>query len=311
MDTNGRKQSESSASAGGWRSRAPLRGNKPPSRRVAGGNRKIQSFWSRFRPSQSLGHYVRQIGGIAKRLRMAALAAVLVAIAGGVTWLGYRFLTTSKRFAIATIEIEGNQKLSDAQVLAVMPLHLGDNIFKANVAESEPAIRQLPWVSQVDVSRHLPNTIRVHLRERVAAAVAVLGDMYFVDGAGQPFKRIDLAVDDVAGLPIISGIARAEFLEAPGPVAKRLQAAIALMTQWHTNPSRPAVAEVSCDHAAYTLRTATGATEIHLGSSVGLTERLAAFDAAWAALSATEKQHARELRLDYQPDHLTVAFAKD
>jgi cell division septal protein FtsQ len=308
MDSNGRKRSESSASAGGWRSRAPLRGNKPPTRRVAGGNRKIQSFWARFQPPS---YYARQAWGVAKRLRMAALAAVLVAAAAGVTWLGYRFLTTSKRFAIATIEIEGNQKLSNAQVLAAMPLHLGDNIFKANVAESEPAIRQLPWVSKVDVSRHLPNTIRVRLRERVAAAVAVLGDMYFIDSNGQPFKRIDLAVDDVAGLPIISGIARAEFIDAPAAIAKRLRAAIELMTDWRSNASRPEVAEISCDHDAFTLRTATGTTEIHLGSSVGLTERLATFDAAWAALSTTEKQHARELRLDYQPDHLTVAFAKD
>ncbi|MBP9085357.1 MAG: FtsQ-type POTRA domain-containing protein [Kofleriaceae bacterium] len=242
---------------------------------------------------------------------MAAVAAVLVAAAGTATWFGYRFLTTSPRFAIRTIEIDGNQKLSNAEIVAAMPLHVGENIFKADVARAEPVLRRLPWVAQVDVSRHLPNTIRVHVRERQAAAIAVLGDMYFMDAMGQPFKRIDFVHDDIAALPIVSGIARSEFAANPAAVAERFRAALALMVDWRGNVARPAIAEISLDHHAYTLRTVAGTTEIHLGGLDGLALRLATFDAAWASLSASEKLHAREFRLDYQPDQLTVAFAKD
>ena len=302
MDMHGRKGSESSANAGGWRARRPVRGGKPKS------NRKIQSVWSRLGSPRALAG---QVWAIAKRLRMAAVAAVLVAAAGTATWFGYKFLTTSPRFAIRTIEIEGNQKLSNAQIIAAMPLRVGENIFKADVAKAEPELRQLPWVAQVDVSRHLPNTIRVHVREREAAAIAVLGDMYFIDAKGEPFKRIDFAHDTIAELPIFSGIARSEYSASPTAVTERLRGALTLLTDWRSNAQRPAVAEISLDHQAYTLRTVAGTTEIHLGGAAGLALRLATFDAAWTALSAAEKQTAREFRLDYQPDQLTVAFAKD
>lgn len=302
MDMHGRKGSESSANAGGWRARRPVRAGKPKS------NRKIQSVWSRLGSPRVLAG---QVWAVAKRLRMAVVAAALVAAAGTATWFGYRFLTTSPRFAISTIEIDGNQKLSNAEIIAAMPLQLGENIFKADVARAEPVLRRLPWVAQVDVSRHLPNTIRVHVRERQAAAIAVLGDMYFIDAAGQPFKRIDFAHDDIAQLPIFSGITRSEFTMSPTLVAERLRGALALTTDWRSNAERPAIAEISLDHQAYTLRTVAGTTEIHLGGADGLALRLATFDAAWAALSTIEKSSAREFRLDYQPDQLTVAFAKD
>ena len=302
MDMHGRKGSESSANAGGWRARRPLRGGKPTS------NRKIQSVWSRLGSPRVLAG---QVAAVAKRLRMAAVAAALVAAAGAATWFGYRFLTTSPRFAISTIEIDGNQKLSNAEIIAAMPLHLGENIFKADVARAEPVLRRLPWVAQVDVSRHLPNTIRVHVRERHAAAIAVFGDMYFIDANGRPFKRIDFAHDDIAELPILSGIARSEFNLSPTLVAERFRDALALMADWRSHAERPAIAEISLDHQAYTLRTVAGTTEIHLGGADGLALRLATFDAAWTALTTAEKSSAREFRLDYQPDQLTVAFAKD
>jgi cell division septal protein FtsQ len=309
MDIKRRVSRGASAKAGGWRARRPVHGRVDKIK----SNRKILSL--REIVAIRVGSprlWASKLWAIAKRLRRAATATAIVAVAAVVMWLGYRFLTTSERFAISTIEIAGASKVTRAEILAALPVHVGQNIFKANVSSAEPALSALPWVATVDVSRHLPTTIRVKITERQAIAIALLGDLYLIDGDGQPFKRIDLAVDDIAGLPVISGISRQSFVTAPTMSAHQLQRATQLVSQWKQNPSRPAVSEINIDNDAYTLRTDTAPhSTIHLGASDDLAARMRTFDTAWAALSETEKHKVRELRLDYQPDHITVAFAKD
>src|SRR5690606_24041218 len=127
---------------------------------------------------------------------------------GGTAWAGYRFVTTSPRFAIAHIEVSGNQVLSADQVRASLPVRTGDNVFEADLDAIVEAVRANPWVASARAHRVLPHTIVVDIREHVPAAIVQLGPLYLVDAEGHPFKRAELDTDECAGLPVITGLDR-------------------------------------------------------------------------------------------------------
>jgi cell division protein FtsQ len=233
--------------------------------------------------------------------------AILVAV-GGTAYAGYRFVTTSNRFAITQITIQGNRHLSTEQIRGILPVEPGDNVFAADLAAATRALRGNPWISSAEVHRILPHTLVVDVREHEPAAIVDLGGLYLVDSAGHPFKRADLGDGDGAGLPVITGIDRDEYLANPDVVARAVQDALVALASWRSEPSRPAIGEVHLDpHGGLTLRTYDRAIEIELGAiSAALPARMQIFDAAWAELGDTERARTRAIHLD--PDHVTVAL---
>ncbi|HEV7555703.1 MAG TPA: FtsQ-type POTRA domain-containing protein [Kofleriaceae bacterium] len=241
-----------------------------------------------------------------------AVGVVAVVVVG--VWLGYRFVTTSSRFAITSIEVRGNHRLATDAIVAELPVHVGDNVFAANVDDITSRLRGEPWIASVDARRILPHTIVIEIRERVAAAVVELGGPYLVDVAGHPFKRAEHDAE-IENLPWIDwtdrDAGRVRFLRDPDATAQTICDALATLATWQADPARPAITRVHIDaHGAITLDSAT--TTIQLGVlGPSLPSRIHTFDAAWADLGDDERARARAVHLDVRPDHLTVAFAKD
>lgn len=250
--------------------------------------------------------------GRALRRSLPAVAAVAAigAIGGGV-WAGYRWLTTSPRFAIAAITIQGTHHVDPEELRAALPIRFGDNVF-TSLAGVARAARDNPWIAAARVHRILPDTIAIEVREHTAAAVIELGELYLADASGHPFKRAALETGEGGGLPIITGISRASYAADPDAAATTLRDAIAAADAWHA-AERPAIGEVHVDpHGAVTLHTYDQAIAIQLGAlGVGLPARMHTFDAAWAGLSDAERAGARAIHLGARPDHVTVAFARN
>lgn len=249
----------------------------------------------------------RSITGIAALCVLAALGSFL--------WLGHRFVTTSPRFAITEIRIEGTERLSPDELRAAMPIHVGDNVFTAELDATIDALRAHPWVASVELRRILPHTLVVEVREHRAVALAELGELYLVAPSGHVFKRAELGAGDGEGLPIITGLDRDAYRRDPAGVAKLIAGAVAAVKQWESH-ERPAIGEVHVDaRGALTLRTYDQGTAIELGQLAqidhALDARIRTFDAAWASLSDLERARARAIHLDARSDHVTVAFAKD
>jgi cell division protein FtsQ len=256
--------------------------------------------------------------GRALRRSVPALAAVgVIAVIAVGGYLGYRYVTTSPRFAIATIEVHGNRTLTADEIRGLMTARIGDNLFLADTHAEAAALRAEPWIASADVRRELPDTLVVEIGERTAAAVvAIEGATYLADERGVPFRRADdgVAVD---GLPVITGLPREAFAiassDAPGPTAVR--AAIAAIAAWRAAADRPAADAIAVADHGLTLHTRSGLA-IELGppgDERELDARLHRFDLAWSHLSADERAHAREIHVDHQTrqDHVIVAFAKD
>src|SRR5258706_1161056 len=87
------------------------------------------SVWARY---QSLAKpaVVADACGRALRRSLPALIGIgVLGVIGGTAWAGYRFVTTSPRFAIHDIAIRGNHHLTVDQIRAALPVAVGDNVF--------------------------------------------------------------------------------------------------------------------------------------------------------------------------------------
>lgn len=287
---------------------------KPPSSSrltfKARGNRRKQtgSVWSRL-PKPAV---IADACGRALRRSVPALIGMgVLAAVGGTAWAGYRFVTTSPRFAITNIEVTGNRQLQADQIVASLPAHVGDNVFATDLDGVVRELRQNPWVEHAEARRVLPHTLSIVIREHVPTAVVELGGLYLVDSAGHPFKHADLAVDDGAGLPIITGLDRAAFNASPDVTAAQIRSALDALARWRDTADRPSIGELHLSpHGALTLVTYEHAISIQLGTpDATLVNRFATFDATWAELSESERQRTRAIHLDAKSDQVTVAFA--
>jgi cell division protein FtsQ len=243
----------------------------------------------------------------------AALTLLIIAavIAGGA--FGYRWLTASERFAVAEVEIRGAHAIAPADVQRAVSPAYGQNVFRISLASIERRLHAEPWVAAASIRRSLPDTLIVDLEERRAAAVAELGGLYLVDERGIAFKRADVARGEARGLLVVTGIERDEYRRSPVEAAARIRAALDA-ARVYAEGARPTLGEVRHDaHRGITLYTKKPVTALRLGHLAGagaLRRRLAAFDAAWAALSPAERAAASTFHLDRDgaPLRITVGF---
>ncbi|HEU5059980.1 MAG TPA: FtsQ-type POTRA domain-containing protein [Kofleriaceae bacterium] len=244
----------------------------------------------------------------------AALTALAIAavVAGGV--FGYRWLTGSERFAVAEVEVRGARALPAAEVQRVVAPAYGQNVFRVSLAAIERRLRAEPWIAAASVRRSLPDTLVVEVQERRAAAVAELGGLYLVDERGQAFKRADVGRGEAAGLLVVTGIDRDDYRRAPAEAAARIRASLEAARTYREGSGRPELGEVKHDALrGMTLFTRRPVVAIRVGHVPGpatLRRRLAAFDAAWAALAPGERAAASTFHLDRDgaPLRVTVGF---
>jgi cell division septal protein FtsQ len=239
-------------------------------------------------------------------------AAGVITVIGLAAYGVHHYLTTSPRFAIATIEVRGTQTLTADEIRGLLTARIGDNVFTTDVQAETAALRAEPWIATAEVRRELPDTLVVEIEERAAAAVVALDTRaYLADERGVPFRRGDLgALED--GLPVITGLDRDAFAAGVDTGAHAVRAALAAITQWRANPDRPPADEIHVDaHGSLAVHTRAGLA-IELGAAPDdIASRLRRFDLAWSHLTADERSRARAIHVDHatRQDHVIVAFA--
>src|SRR5438874_10514811 len=88
--------------------------------------RRQEPMWSRVPRPRAIAN---ACGRALRRSLSAAAAVAAIAALGGSAYAGYRFVTTSPRFAIEQIAIRGTHHLAADELRAVLPVQLGDNVF--------------------------------------------------------------------------------------------------------------------------------------------------------------------------------------
>lgn len=148
-----------------------------------------------------------------RRARRGTLARAVVAveITGGclvavyLVWSAYTNVMASERLEVERVDVRGSRFLSEGEVRELLGPAVGENILGLDIESLKARLRASPWVADATVSRTLPDTLRVDIRERVPLALAELERLYLMDGSG---TLIDLYGPRTAGfdLPIVRGL---------------------------------------------------------------------------------------------------------
>jgi len=228
------------------------------------------------RPSRPpIGRHVRgAVEALVARARGPALASVRVVVAlvaAASTVALYRvvdrWVRSAPEFALREIVVEGLERLDEEEVRAVADVHLGDNIFARSPEEIASALRDHPWVADVNVVRRLPGTLRVTVREHHAVATLLDGEPYLVSSEGIVIKLAEPG--DPVDLPVVTGVEHARFVSDLGFRTQLLATIVALVSEYHDMglDRRAALAEIHVERGdELTLFVGDEATEVRLGA---------------------------------------------
>jgi cell division protein FtsQ len=157
----------------------------------------------------------------ANRLAWGAVAVLAVCVAGlGAAWL-YHYGEHSWRFRVESsdnIEVTGMQNVTKAQIMEVMGVDIGRNIFFIPLAQQKAQLEQIPWVESASVMRFVPNHLQVEIHERTPVAFARVGPrMSLIDVGG---ALMELSPKHKYSFPVILGMNPGEPLSTRAPRMK-------------------------------------------------------------------------------------------
>ena len=138
---------------------------------------------------------------------MKRTIAFLVSILFVLTLCGmYIFISHSPRFNLTRIDIEGNHKVSEEEILEIAKIELGANIFHTNLGRIKDHIREDDRIKDVWVKRKLPNRVLIEVEEKKPALWINLPDG--LCGLSQDQEIIPLEEEDFdLDLPVVTGLA--------------------------------------------------------------------------------------------------------
>jgi cell division protein FtsQ len=289
------------------RSRTLRRRGWPFGRR---GNRRVRAITPVAVPRAPRPPLSQTLGAALVRFRrwVLVLGAALTLAGAGVA--GHWYVTHSRNFAVRTVRVSPTAHVTAEALVARAAVQPGLNLFAIDRDGIARAVSQEPWVERVHVRRELPSTVMLDVVEREAACTVALGGLYLSDREGSVFKRA--TADEAAVLPVVTGVARDDYLNQPERARAAIRQALQAIAAWRTGaPERPPIGEAHVDRiAGVTLYTDRG-----IGVRVGVvdasvSERLRRFDAVAAALLASGEEP-RLIFVDNRarPDRVTVKLA--
>jgi cell division protein FtsQ len=252
----------------GWRAKLPAALQRPlawqapvAGRAVAGAGKVAASATRSLRDRlRRTTEWVPQtLGG---RLLLAVAAIVVFT---GATWT----TTRSALLDVDHIEVSGGSVVTAAQATAGAGLRRGQPMLTVNTVVAERHLRRLPWVDTAMVERSFPNTVRIHLTERVVAAIAArpAGGWVLLDRGGRVLAE---QPDRTADLPEVIG---AGASPTPGDNLTAARPALDVVSAL-PEPIRRQVQSATLDGEAVRLQ--MGAREIRFGPPTQVAAKVAA-----------------------------------
>ncbi|MCK4739173.1 MAG: FtsQ-type POTRA domain-containing protein [Deltaproteobacteria bacterium] len=143
-------------------------------------------------------------------LKAFRVVGVVVIITGSAALaiLLYRELINTPYLEIRNVEIKGIVRVSEAEILRITGINRGLNILRVRSNVAESLLKAHPFVESVEISRRLPTSVEIIVKEREPIAFIKSNSLKVMDRLGVFFK--DYSVKDGLDLPVITGIKETE-----------------------------------------------------------------------------------------------------
>ncbi|MGD8845708.1 MAG: FtsQ-type POTRA domain-containing protein [Desulfobacteraceae bacterium] len=149
----------------------------------------------------------RMAGRLAAGFKLISLIVILLAVSA-LFVVGYAAVTQTNYFSTHAIEIQGQVRLSENEILEQAGIKHGDNILAINLRLVRKRLLAHPWISKARVAREIPETIQIVISEHKPLAVVDLERKFLINRQGRIFK--ENGRKDPKGLPLVTGIAYAD-----------------------------------------------------------------------------------------------------
>lgn len=120
------------------------------------------------------------------------------------------FLLLNSSFKVEEFEIEGNNKVSDADIITLSGIHMGDDLFQCNVDDAADQIGLHVLIEDVNVRVRPFHKILIEVTEKDAVAGFVDDDTYYYIDSDQVVVGESEMVDET--LPLFSGFEIPAFI---------------------------------------------------------------------------------------------------
>ena len=179
----------------------------------------------------------RRRGTPPRRRRKSLLVKLLKPLAAAVAMVAtptalVAWVLTAPLFRLRSVEVKtpksGPERVSPAWVRQVLAPLQGKNLVQLSLADATARVQRNPWIASVEITKELPDRLRVKIAERKPVALLLAGkDLAFADAEGRPIAPVatpaELEAARKAGLLVVS-FAR----EHSGGIAPALAAAAEL-----------------------------------------------------------------------------------
>src|SRR5204863_206669 len=169
---------------------------------------------------------VRPPAALARLKRRVVTVALVLGVAAAVLSAGW-WVTTSPRFAVAAVAVQGASRVPVPRILAAAAIPPGANLWTLDGGAVAARVSALPEIRRADVVRELPNRVTIVVEERRPFTLVHAGRLHWMDEDGRVLGEEARAV--APEVPVISGLSEEELATmrtSPGPKAR---AAIALI----------------------------------------------------------------------------------
>ena len=164
-------------------------------------------------------------------LRLVVAVVIIAALPIGI-YHGYHALMRSDYFRVSAIRLDGNHRVTRAEVLEIAGLDQPTVIFSVDTEQIRTRLLENPWIVDAEVFRDLPRTVRINVLEREPAGWLYWDELYRVDAEGLIIEPG--APGDVNGA-VITGIAPLDPEFDTGESAARIREALTVANFYHTH----------------------------------------------------------------------------
>lgn len=182
------------------------------------------------------------------------------------------FFLHSGIFSLQAVEVRGNVRVPEGEVLRLAAVEPGLNLWQLDVRAVAERVRVHPLIEEVQVERRWPHTLVITLREREALALLPAQEGFWVvDGQGYVMEGTSSLRQ--RELPLISGLELGEDL-GPGVCLRDegLKAALTVLKELSPQ-DRQQIMEIEAGEADNLLLYLQGQVKVKFGDSGGVEEK--------------------------------------
>ncbi len=187
------------------------------------------------------------------------------------------FTMVSPIFNIKNIEVENNNILSKETIVSLSGLSSNQNIFKFFKNNIKKSLKENPYIESVEVSRKLPNTVRISVKERERKySLEFLNGYAYINNQGYILEISDEKLD----LPVIIGSVTPEENIVPGnrleiEDLKKLEVVINIMRVAENNDFADKITSIDISNDnEYSIYLEEEEKNVHLGNGSNLKDKM-------------------------------------